>query len=215
MAPQATSSKNWRKRTGGNALELPSGNVCLVKRPGMEKLLQAGIMPDSLTPIAMKQLQRAESGGRPVKEDDEDLDQELMSKIMEDPAEMAEIFYSFDRVTAMCVVEPKVLLHIRERRDENGRVLTNAKGKVEWEDIPDEARLSDEHDETLADGTPNPLYAADPPLYTDEVDSEDKQVIFEYVVGGGNGQALGDFREPSGAAVADAQPREDVSLPAE
>ncbi len=200
-----TSARTWRKRTGGVELSLPSGNTCLVKRPGMDKLLSAGILPDSLTPIAMEHLRQAESGGKPPsKEDEGKLEQEIMEQVLNDPSQITEIFASFDRVTAMCVVEPKVELHFREGVNEDGEKFMI--------DIPAKERLSNDHDE-MVDGESNPYWCAeeDEPLYTDDIDEEDKQHIFQFVVGGSSD--LEPFRSEPGSTVAAAQPRQDLQGP--
>lgn len=184
-----TSARNWRKRTGGIELELPSGNVCKVKRPGMQKLLEANMLPDSLTPIAMEHIRAAESGGRPTKGKDSDLEAEIMDRVMSDPAQMTEIFRSFDKAVAMCVVEPKVQLHFRDVRNPDGTPRKDADGVPEIEEIPE-----DERDEDV--------------LYTDEIDEDDKQFIFQFVVGGSSD--LDRFRKEQAAAVEGARAGEDV-----
>lgn len=186
-----TSAKNWRKRTGGHELELPSGNMCLVKRPGMQKLLTAGIMPDSLTPIAMQHIAQAESGGRSSKSQEAKLEKELMDKVMQDPAQLTEMMQSFDKVVAMCVVEPKVRVHWYTETDEQTGHLP-ADAKV-GDDIPDDVR-----DDEI--------------LYTDDVDDEDKHFIFQYVVGGSSD--LEEFRQEQTAAMENSSAVKDVSGPA-
>jgi hypothetical protein len=195
-----TSSRNWKKRTGGHELRLPSDNVCLVKRPGMQKLLAMGIMPDSLTPIAMKHLAAAESGGRPVKDgDDSSIEQELLEQVIGDPAKINELMQTFDKVVAECVVEPKVRVHWYTEKDELTGHIPD--GYKVGDDIPDdEDHRGDPEDE-------------DTPLYTDDVDDDDKQFIFQYVVGGSSD--LERFRQESAAALASAQPGQDVPGSAE
>ncbi len=173
---QASSARSWKKRVGGIPVTLPSGEVALVKRPGMDKIMSSGIMPDSLTPIAMKHLDNAESGGRP--QNDEALNKELMAKVMQDPAQLQEIFLAFDKILVMCVVEPKCRLHLFTPQDAlEGLCEEDRVG----EEIPD-----DERDDEI--------------VYSDEVDQEDKIFIFNYVVGGS--KDLERFRQESSAAVA-------------
>jgi hypothetical protein len=180
-----TSPKQWKKRSGGVDVELPSGNIAKIKRPGMEKLLAAGVMPDSLTPIAMDAVKKAQSGGRPNKAD-EQAEQEMLEKIMGDQNEMAKMFATFDKVTAMCVVEPRVRLHTYTQDD----VLTNGipANQVGME-IPEDERSDDI-------------------LYTDEVDMDDKTFIFQYVVGGT--ADLESFRQQYGSALANLESGEGV-----
>jgi hypothetical protein len=198
-----TSSKNWKKRTGGHELTLPSGNVCLVKRPGMQKLMAMGIMPDSLTPIAMKHIAAAESGGRPIKDDDKRIEQELLEAVISDPTQLNELMQTFDKVVAECVVSPKVHVHWWTEDDvRRGACSADMVG----DEIEEEDRLSDEVDED------DVRYSADPPLYTDDVDDEDKQFIFQYVVGGS--RDLERFRSEQASAVEDSPAVEDVPMPA-
>lgn len=166
-------------------LELPSGNVALVKRPGMEKLLRMGLMPDSLTPIAMQHLATAESGGRPMsKKDENDIERQMMEKILQDPKELEDLMLTFDRVVVEVCVEPKVRMGIYTEADVLEGLVKHDESKVTEKDvgndIPDEDR-----DEEL--------------LYADDVDIEDKQFIFQFVVGGSSD--LEQFRREQAATV--------------
>lgn len=175
-----TSAKSWRKRVGGQEQELPSGNVALIKRPGMEKLMAAGVMPDSLTPIALQQIEDAESGGRKkssskAKADEKAAEKKLMEDLFRDPAKMADVFQAFDRVTALCVVEPKVRVHWWTEQDAAlNKIPLAEEGETQMvvgDEIPDDSPFRVECEENEV-------------LLTDEVDSEDKQFIFQFVVGG-------------------------------
>lgn len=210
----ATSARNWKKPDSVE-LQLPSGNTCLVKRPGMEKLLAAGILPDSLTPIAMEAVKKAQNT-RPEPEDhkkkkgqqENELDPELIQKFLEQDGALEDIFMAFDRVCAMVVVEPKVRLHVVLELDEDtAQPKKDARGRDVWKEIPLEERISADVDPTLPDGSPNPLYSEDPPLYTDEIDSGDKEHIFQFVSGGS--AELTSFPD-AGDDVATVQPVADV-----
>lgn len=168
---KVTSAKDWKKPEN-HELTLPSGNVALVKRPGLEKLLIAGVLPDTLTPIAMEAVSAAQSGikkpaDRKAKKSDEqnDMNPELMKKFLEKEGALQDIFAAFDKVTAMCVVEPKVSYHMRQVFDEDKNPKKDTNGKDVWEEIPAEDRDGDI-------------------LYTDDVDHSDKEFIFEFVSGG-------------------------------
>lgn len=159
-----TSAKNWKRSAPVGVvgeLELPSGNTCLVKRPGLEKMIAENVLPSSITAIATEAIQ--EGRGKNVKNKkaaskkaSERLD-EAFDRMAEDPEQMAVLFDTFNRVAAFVVVEPELRYHRRQ----------NASG--DWEDIPD-----DERDDEV--------------LYTDMVDLEDKGEIFEYAVGGADGR---------------------------
>lgn len=189
----ATSAKQWKKNTGIE-LELPSGNTCLVKRPGMEKLLTAGILPDNMTPIALEAIKKAESPGKPQdhkKKAEPDLDPEMMRKFLEEEDAVVSIFASFDKVTAMCVVQPPVAYHMRPILDDAGNEVKDEKGKTKMEEVP-----LNERDEDL--------------LYTDDIDVDDKTFIFNYVVGGSSD--LEQFRHEYGDALATVSTGEDVEV---
>src|ERR1700754_4933696 len=83
------------KRQKGEELELPSGNVALVKRPGPQALLSEGVMPDTLMPI----VQQAIAKGKGMKPQDVDL---------KDPKVLADMLGAMDKLLIKVVVEPKV-----------------------------------------------------------------------------------------------------------
>jgi hypothetical protein len=192
----ATSAKEWKKASGID-LELPSGNVCRVKRPGMEKLLTAGILPDNMTPIAIEAVQAAQTPGKPQDhkqkaKDKPELDPEMMKKFLEEEGAIVSIFESFDKVTAMCVIEPSVAYHKRPVLDKDGNEEKDDNGKVLWEEIP----LNERDDDSL---------------YTDDIDVDDKTFIFNYVVGGSSD--LEQFRDEYGDALATVSTGSDVEVP--
>lgn len=205
----ATPSKNWKKAKG-EEVPLPSGNVALIKRPGMEKLFAAGVLPDELTKIALENIEQAQSPGKPTDHlpkggaAAEAIDPEMLKKFLESEGAIQDIFSSFDRITEMCVISPKVLWHMRKVVDSTGHWVVDDKGKVQYEEIPEDERLSDE----LPEDHPN--YREEPPIYTDEIDIDDKTFIFNFVVGGT--RDVESFREEYGDALADVQPREDVGV---
>ena len=112
-AKSITTAKGW-KRNKGEELELPSGNVALVKRPGPQTLLSKGILPDTLMPI----VQQAIRSGKGLKTEDLDL---------KDPQTLLEMLDAMDRLLVEVVVEPKVAYH-KELVDE------------EWVEIPEGER---------------------------------------------------------------------------
>lgn len=87
---------------GMEDLTVPSGQLCLVRRPGLQGLMKAGILHnvDSLTQIVSeKHLKRV--GGKPTEELD-------MSSLMADPKALDEVMHVMDRVVCHCVVKPEV-----------------------------------------------------------------------------------------------------------
>lgn len=190
----ATSKKQWKKAEG-EELPLPSGNTCMVKRPGMEKILGAGVLPDNMTSMALDYVKTAQTGkpqDHKSKGGDPDIDPEMMEKFMKEENAIENIFRAFDRVTAMCVIEPKCLWHLRPKINEDGSDVLDDSGKPIYEEIPEKER-----DEDI--------------LYTDEIDIDDKTFIFNFVVGGT--RDVEQFRLQYGDAMATVQPSEDVELP--
>lgn len=91
-----TSPKQWKKTDPeGVLVELPSGNVVRCKRPGMQKFVELGMVPNALIPI----VDTALKDHLPPKIDDVINDQSLL--------EATNVF--MDDVFLHCVVEPEVL----------------------------------------------------------------------------------------------------------
>lgn len=151
-----TSAADWKRKTGskGTDIELPSGNIAKIKAVPITKLVEMDVFPDSLESIIAEKT-KADSGKDAVAA--KHPDEAEVKKAVANPKDLAKLMNSVDRITALAVLEPKVLLH-----------LENVAGEGEepqWEDIPD-----DERDEDV--------------LYTDDVDLEDKMFIFQFCVGG-------------------------------
>lgn len=159
-------------------LELPSGNVVIVKRIPITKLLEMDIFPDSMEAVIAEKLgSDAEAGpGNAAKP----IDPKEVQKKTLDPAELTGLMRSVDRITAASMLEPAAELHL---------VNTAPAGKPEvWEEIPE-----DERDDEL--------------LYTDEIAVEDKFFLFQFTVGGSSdldafraefGSALGALENGNG-----------------
>lgn len=106
-----TPAREWR-RTVHMELTLPSGNTCLVRRPGLPELLSSGIFPDDALKIVQESMDTARartSGREPEKTEDE-----LLEKMLEDPKQIAALWDAFDRVTVYAVVEPPVVYHLSD-----------------------------------------------------------------------------------------------------
>lgn len=167
----ATSAKNW-KRNKGEDLELPSGNVALVKRPGPAALLNKGVLPDTLMPI----VQSAIRSGQGLKPQDE-------KDLMKDPQAIADMLDAIDRLLVEVVMEPKAVYHKHLIKSGEGvAVATSGPAHEEWVNIPEEYRTGDEENPCPQCGVVHP--DAEEIIYSDEVDLEDKLFIFQYAVGG-------------------------------
>jgi hypothetical protein len=170
-----TSAKDWKKASTLEILDLPSGNKCRLKRPGLPQLLAENVLPDMLTPIASKAIEAGQNG----QTFNEAANNKAMAELMETPEGVASLFDGINRLTAHCVVEPTVLYHRRVKA--TGQIDQIQESYVEqWEDIPQEERNPDD-------------------LYTDEVDDNDKFFIFQFVVGGT--RDLERFRQELSASV--------------
>lgn len=165
---QVTSAKEWKRSKGGlTDLELPSGHVCRVKRPGLLALLQNGTIPDVMGVMVDKHIKRAE-GTLPEGEPDDD---ETLKRVLADEKGRTALFDSAARVLVACVVDPEVTYHRRTKALPPHE--TGDGTEPIWEDIPEEER-----DPNL--------------LYSDEVEFEDTLFVFQFVVGGA--QKLNQFR---------------------
>lgn len=174
-----TNAKEWKKGKKGKyfELEVPSGNTCLVRRPGPDLFTQQGNIPNSLLGVVMPLLEQAQAEGK--KGDStpmpDDAFVELQKAIIEDADKLKDMFAMMDSIVVSCVVAPVV--HPISKREE---IMAD-------ESIPEEERL-----EKIEDM-----------LFVDEVDFEDKAAIFNYAVGGT--ADLERFRSGTAALVAAGQ----------
>lgn len=106
-----TPAKEWR-RVVHMELTLPSGNTCLVRRPGLPEMLSSGIFPDDALKIVQESMDtaRARTAGREPQQSED----ELLEKMLDDPKQIATLWDAFDRVTVYAVVEPMVLYHLND-----------------------------------------------------------------------------------------------------
>lgn len=120
-----STAKTW-KRAKGEDLELPSGNVALVKRPGPAAIMSQGILPDELTPIVQEAVRKGKG-----------LPPEKTAELISDPKSVAKMLEGIDKMMAIVVLEPKVAFHKRE-------ILgANEAPTGEWEIIPEDERDDD------------------------------------------------------------------------
>lgn len=154
-AKAKTSSKRQWKRAVAEEIELPSSNVALVKRPGMEAFLMEGLIPDTLMPIVTEAVRQKKG-----------LPPERVAEIIKDPEQVASMMDAMDRIVARIVIEPDVRWHkISEADLAPGGEYAGSEysaGDIINEDDRDIEKW----------------------IYTDEVDFEDKSFLFNYAVGG-------------------------------
>ena len=91
-----TTAAQWKaKAQEGYELQVPSGNVALVRPVGMQAFLDKGLIPNSLREIAMEAIK----GKKAPKLKTDDLDEEQIANMMQ----------LFDDVTVYCVLQPEVV----------------------------------------------------------------------------------------------------------
>lgn len=104
-----TSIAAWKKEAF-RTVELPSGNVMKIRKIGMQALLAAGTIPNSL----MGLMQSALSKGKGVED-------KVMGKLAEDPKGLADMVLMVNRIVTTIAYEPEVHMPPKsgEPRDEN------------------------------------------------------------------------------------------------
>lgn len=200
-------SKDKYKATAWGApglmdLELPSGQLCEVRRVGVTGLVTAGLLDsiDSLTGIVQTEhVDRIQKGER-VK-----LTKDDVKTFTGDPKRLNEAMNLMDRVIEYVVTQPKVLRPVV--RDERGKPILTAKvDRESGEPVMEKDGVTPVQEETsLAeeDWVPGQVY-------TPMVDLIDKTFIFQFVVGGVSD--LNQFREEFGASLGGLGLGEAVSL---
>lgn len=164
-----TSPTAWKggRREIIATVELPSGNVATLRRPGMEAILSKNLLPDPLSNIASKAIEAGRSGKK-IEDVSAEVDKEVDAATAKDDG-YKQTFEAFDKVAVLCFVEPAVRLNTVQADD-------TFEGLSVGDVIPLELR-------------------EDSLLYTDEIDIEDKTFVFNYAVGGS--ADLATFREQS------------------
>lgn len=182
----ATSASAWKKNESSALVDLPSGNVAKIRRPGIPELMAAKVLPDSITPKAQAAIDRAQGKkideSSAMTEDDFDID------------EVAEMVDSFDQIAEMVFVEPPVRFHkvkVGERVAPPKNEKASPRTFAVYEQIPE-----DERDEDY--------------VYTDQIDMEDKVFVFNYAVGGT--PDLERFRREYGNAMGGVSSSEGVEM---
>lgn len=137
--PKATTAKSKKQVSNASAfkkkktheLELPSGEVCLARRPGIESLMADGVFSDGLLPIISDAVSQGKNGkkGADIKLDPAD--------IMKDPKLLRDLMSTYDMVAAKCIAQPHCRFHKFQEGDEI------PEGYKIGDDIPDELRDDD------------------------------------------------------------------------
>jgi len=90
-----TNAAVWKKTRAEFELEVPSGHVALVRRPGMEAFIKGGLIPNNLMPI-VEQAMKGEVT---------DVKEVMAHVTMED---LESITGLYDRVVLYCVISPEL-----------------------------------------------------------------------------------------------------------
>lgn len=93
----------WGTGGGLEDLVVPSGQMCLVKRPGVQNLIEAGVLRDIDTLSAIV----AEKHIKRVEGEDPDIDTDSLAQ---DPEAIVNVLHVVDRVVTYCVVKPEILM---------------------------------------------------------------------------------------------------------
>ena len=96
-----TSITELRERALGELMQMPSGLIARVRRPGMIALLQAGMIPNSLMPFVEKALEKGAQGQTVSQE--ELFPGEIKGDFIREMMDL------YDKVTMFVVVEPALL----------------------------------------------------------------------------------------------------------
>lgn len=181
---QKTSKKQYGSGWGQPVvdLELPSGEVCQVKRVGVQGLIKIGALAslDTLTSIVQTETIPKAAGKPPMNVD----------AVVSDPKKLDLMMATVDKIVAATVLQPKVVNHQIEDLDEEGKPKLNQEGDPVLRELTDEER-----DEFVAKGAEKGRTV----VFTDWIDMIDRMFIMNFIVGG---QAdLATFRQATEAAL--------------
>lgn len=97
----------WGASRGYEEIVTPSGQLCLVRRPGVQNLIEAGVLHDVDTLSAIV----SEEHIKRVKGDDGSEATEIdVDSFAKDAASVANVLHVVDRVVTFCVIKPEVVM---------------------------------------------------------------------------------------------------------
>jgi len=168
---QRSSAAAWREKSVGIEIEVPSGNVAVVRRPGPEMFLKTGRIPDALLPIVMEGIR--EKQGLPP---------EKAAGLMKDPAMLPQVMEMVDAAVVAACIEPVVREDppcVRPSEEDAAVLCRRALG----DPIHSDPKNPKRHE--FIPGDAEPPEDRDPDfLYTAEIDFTDKMFIFQFALGG-------------------------------
>lgn len=171
---------------------LPSGNVAQLLRPNLQALISSGILEsvDVLTGVVQNEtLSKAE--GRPIVDP---------QKVLDNPSAVKSMMDILDDIVLYVVNRPTVRDKYRRYPETLPDGSPHPKAG-ERETLPDGSFIPLSRSDRLAilEEEGEPSEDADPIIYVDEVDFEDKTFLMNYVVGGSRDFAQ--FRQTAEEAV--------------
>src|SRR5262245_902304 len=113
MPNRATTVEEWKQRNRAQQkfvvgdpfpLNLPSGNVVLVRPVGMEAFLDLGFIPNALRPMMQDVLDQARAGKKVTEKQLADQAQ----KAIENMDRIGEVVEMADAITCYVVIEPRI-----------------------------------------------------------------------------------------------------------
>jgi hypothetical protein len=161
-------------------LDLPSGEIAQVRRPGMQGLIKAGVLHsmDSLTGLVQSEvIPKAE--GRPIVSSED---------VMQDPEKLEAMLDQVDKIVLYVVVQPPLVKPVRMNTDENGDLILDRFKKPTPMLDAEGKEIFLPFDEREAEV-----------VYLDYVELEDKMFIMNFALGGT--RDLEDFRKKSEEAM--------------
>jgi hypothetical protein len=185
--PSSNINNVWGQSTQSIELTVPSGQVCLVKRPDPQRLAELGVLDqvDILTKLVDdKHVKRVK--GKSAADLVKTIDSSVVTK---NPKIMVGILQTADKVVEAVVLSPVVLRPVL-RDAYKQPVLVDGKEIP----LPHEERVEGQ-------------------IYTDMIEFVDRMFIFQHAVGGN--PDLATFRDESDAPVDGVADRDKVSHPAE
>ena len=93
----------WGSTGGLEDLVVPSGQTCLIRRPGMQGMIKAGILNDLDSLTSLVQTEHLSDGKTENK-----VKPEAIKELMSDPKKAENMFHLLDRVMCFCVVKPEI-----------------------------------------------------------------------------------------------------------
>ena len=176
--------KGWAEGRGAQLhdLEVPSGDTVLVRRPGVDGLMKAGVLSevDTLTSLVQTKHIDPQKNLSKAKAKQGEATAKELSALMKDPGALEAVQRVCYKITAHMVVRPTVLLHFVPWLDaETEKPILDDKGRPTYRDLTKEER-----EDAELDARENQEYAGDPIVFTDAVDFGDAMFLMNYAVGG-------------------------------